>query len=71
MDVNRLAKLKSEIQKPLLNLFGEPRTCGKAADEKCKLPTISLGVVLEYQGIQTELIGRRRLKLSLMESTVV
>ena len=41
MDVSRLAELKSKIRKPLLELFGEPRTRGKATDEKCELPAIS------------------------------
>ena len=37
MHVVRLAKLESKIRKPLLELFGQPRTCGKAANEKCEL----------------------------------
>ena len=41
IDVIRLAKLKSEIQEPLLGLFGEPRIGGKATNEKRELPAIS------------------------------
>ena len=41
MHVVRLAKLESKIRKPLLELFGKPRTCGKAADEKCELLMIN------------------------------
>ena len=37
----RLAKLKSKIHKPLFELFGQPWTCGKAANEKCELLTIN------------------------------
>jgi len=37
MHVRRSAKLKSEVQEPPLELFGQPRTCGKATDEKRKL----------------------------------
>ena len=33
----RLAKLKSEIHKPLFELFRKPWACGKAANEKYKL----------------------------------
>ena len=32
-----LAKLKSKIRKPLLEFLRKPRTCGKPANEKCKL----------------------------------
>ena len=35
--VVRHAKLESEIHEPLLELFGQPWTCGKAANEKCEL----------------------------------
>jgi len=34
----RLAKLEPKIHKPLFELFRQPRTCGKAANEKCELP---------------------------------
>ena len=33
----RLAKLKPKIHEPLLELFGQPLTCGKAANEKYEL----------------------------------
>ena len=32
-----LAKLKSEMRKPLLQLSKQPLTVGKPADEKCEL----------------------------------
>ena len=41
MHVVRLAKLKPEILKPLLELFRQPRTRGKAADEKRELLMIN------------------------------
>jgi len=37
----RLAKSKSKIQQPLLELFGQPCTVGKAANEKCELIVIN------------------------------
>ena len=37
----RLAEPKSKIQEPLFELFGQPRACGKATDEKCELLTIN------------------------------
>ena len=37
----RLAKLKSKIRKPPLELFVQPRTGGKATDEKCELLTVN------------------------------
>jgi len=37
----RLAKIKSEIHKPLLELFRQPRACGKAANEKYELLMIN------------------------------
>ena len=36
-----LAKLKLKVQKPLLELFGQPRTCGEAANEKHELLMIN------------------------------
>jgi len=39
----RLAKLKSKIHEPLFKLFGKPRACGKAANEKRELLAISQG----------------------------
>jgi hypothetical protein len=33
----RFAKLKPKIHKPPFELVGKPRTCGKAANEKCEL----------------------------------
>ena len=41
MHVIRLAKLKPEILKPFLELFRQPRTRGKAADEKRELLMIN------------------------------
>jgi len=37
----RPEKPKPEIQKPLLELLGQPRACGKPANEKCKLLMIN------------------------------
>ena len=37
----RLGKPKTKVQKPLLELFGQPRTCGKATNEKCELLVIN------------------------------
>jgi hypothetical protein len=37
----RLAKLKSKVNKPLFELFGKPRACGEAADEKYELLMIN------------------------------
>jgi len=37
----RLAKLESKIHEPPLELFGQPRACGKAANEKCDLFVIN------------------------------
>ena len=66
----RLAKLKTKIHKPLFKLFEQPRTCGKATNEKCELLMISQERCYGRQRIRTELPGMRRLKLSLIESTV-
>ena len=41
MHVIWLAKLKSKIQKPLLEFFRQPRTGGEATDEKCELLMIN------------------------------
>jgi len=37
----RLAKLESEIHEPLLELFRQPRACGKATNEKYELLMIN------------------------------
>ena len=37
----RLAKPESKIQQPLLELFGQPCTVGKAANEECELIVIN------------------------------
>ena len=37
----RPAKLESKIQKPLFELFGQPWTRGKTANEKCELSVMN------------------------------
>ena len=65
-----LVKLKFKIQKPLLELLGQSRTCGKTASEKFE-PLVSIrSGARGCQSIRTGLAGRRRLKLSLIESAV-
>jgi hypothetical protein len=65
-----LANLQPDVQKSFLKLFGQPRACGKPTDEERKLFPDENGQTQKAQDIRTELVVRRWLKLSLMESTV-
>jgi len=67
-----LEKPKSKFQKPLFKLFGQPRTCGETANEKCELLTIGQERYsrIPARSIRTDFVGSRRLKLSLIVSTV-
>jgi len=56
----RLAKPKSKIRKPPLELFGQPWTCSKTANEKCELIVMNQGLcsrIPEY----TDRVGRKAL----------
>ena len=57
----RLAKLKPKIRKPFLELFGQPRACGKAANEKREL----FGINHEQCSRMTEYTDRIGRKASL------